>query len=83
MAKTNNQSVNKKPVKTYQAGKIKAAIWESKDEEGRLHYSVTFTKSYKQDGQWKESNSFFPDELPRLVLVSNQAFQFIVLKESE
>lgn len=46
-------------------------------------HSVTIRKSYRdKDGTWKESSTFFPNNLPRLSLVARKAFEWIALKES-
>lgn len=55
-------------------------------EGGRTftRYSVKVCKRFKgQDGQWQETDSYFPNDLPALRLVSERAYEFIGLKESE
>ena len=76
------------PVKEFRAGTIRAAIWENEREaEGRQikRHSVRIDKRYldRRTGEWRASDYFFADDLPRLRLVVEQAFEFITLHESE
>ena len=67
------------PVKRFRSYGIEASVWEH--DKG---YSVTLRKSYKtDDGSYKETNTYFMDDLPRLGLVAAEAYRFIALKESE
>lgn len=73
-----------KPIAEFRAGKIKAAVWchiQRSDDKDIKTYSVSITKSYRDnEGKWHETNTFFSDDLPRLCLVANQAFEFMVLR---
>jgi len=78
----------KQPIKEYKAGSVKAAVWkEEREESGRtvVRHSVRISKSYRdrQTGDWKETEYYFANDLPRLALVAQQAFEFVALKESE
>lgn len=42
-----------KPVKKLRVGNVTAAIWKNDD----TFYSVTLQKSYKQDDEWKNTDS--------------------------
>ena len=80
---------NDKPIKRFRAGSVEAAVWKNEqvDQNGQTveRHSVTIRKSYrdKESGQWKQSDSFFPSDLPRLALVVQKAFEFVSLNESE
>jgi len=75
-----------KPVKSFRAGGIEASIWENEIQQGGqqvTRHSVTIRKQYRdKDGNWKESSTFFPNDLPRLVLVAQRAFEHVALNES-
>ena len=76
------------PIKEFKAGSVKAAIWKNEHEEGGrtvVRHSVRISRSYRdrQTGDWKETEYYFANDLPRLALVAQQAFEFIALKESE
>ncbi|MBC7980295.1 MAG: hypothetical protein H7Y36_07005 [Armatimonadetes bacterium] len=65
------------PVFTERAKGVKVAVWANQSGEGRTTHSISFVRSYKDDdGQWHESNSYFPDDLPRLELLLKKAYEF-------
>ena len=78
-----------KPIKEFRAGSgISASIWRNEEaqEDGttRVRHSVKFQKRYcDKNGQWQDSDYYFPDDLPKLQLVVQKAFEFISLKESK
>jgi len=57
-----------KPVHEIRLGAVKAAIWENKTQNGKRH-NVTVTRLYKDDQEWKYSDSFGRDDLPLLAKV--------------
>lgn len=67
----------KKPVHEIRFGKIRAAIWENGNEEGRTRYSVTFSRLYKDGDQWRDSGSFGRNELLLLAKVADAAHTFL------
>ena len=78
----------KAPIKEFRAGTVRAAIWRNEDEvEGRTmaRHSVRIEKRYrdKRTDEWRTSDYFFANDLPRLCLVAERAFEFITLHESE
>jgi hypothetical protein len=78
---------NKRPIKEFRAGCIRASIWSKKREkDGRTidQNTVRIEKRFfdEKTKEWKASDCFFVDELPRLRLVAERAFDFIVLRES-
>jgi len=77
-----------KPTKEFRAGTIKAAVWkEQREEAGRAtaRYSVKIEKRYfdEESKEWRNTDYYFANDLPRLRLVAERAFEFIVLHESE
>ncbi|MBN2561520.1 MAG: hypothetical protein JXQ75_11380 [Phycisphaerae bacterium] len=75
-----------RPVKEFRARNLSLAIWQNEGtREGRpitLH-SITLNKRYQdQDsGEWKDSSSFFPDDLPRLRLLLEKAYEHLLLRD--
>ena len=57
------------PAKRFRIGNVQATIWENGNGD-RTFYNVTFVRSYKDDGEWKESNSYGHAELLNLAKVS-------------
>jgi len=69
-----------RPVHTVRYGTIHAAIWRNMVDNGnasRPMYSVTFSRSYKDGEQWKDSASFGVDDLLVLAKVANDAHTYI------
>ena len=77
-----------RPTKEFRAGTIKAAVWkENREENGKstVRYSVKIEKRYFEEAskEWRNTDYFFANDLPRLRLVAERAFEFIVLGESQ
>lgn len=75
-----------RPVKEFCVRNLSLAIWQNEGtRDGRpvtLH-SVTVNKRYRDPdtNEWKDSNSFFPDDLPRLRLLLDKAYEHIMLPD--
>ncbi|MEI8194499.1 MAG: hypothetical protein WCI73_01175 [Phycisphaerae bacterium] len=73
------------PVKTFQAGGCRAAIWENRIEQNGqtvILHSTKITRSYKdeKDGTWHEVSTFGLHDLPKLALVAQEAYRYLSLK---
>ena len=78
----------KQPIKEFRVGSIKAAIWRNDVQQGErtvVQYSVKVQRSYydKDSKQWKPTDFFFPNDLPRLQLVVAKAFEYVSLNGDE
>ena len=71
-----------KPISEIRFGNIKAAIWQNPTEHGVRH-NVTFTRFYKDGEQWKNSDSFGRDDLPKLILAAQKAYEGLFKTGSE
>lgn len=64
-----------KPVDQIRINNFRAAIWSNPTEDGRVFYSITFSKSYQDKaGNWKETDSYNPNDLLVLQKVMDQAY---------
>ncbi len=77
-----------RPIKEFRAGNVKAAIWEDeREDQGRTttRHSIKIQKRYFDEkvGDWRDTDYFFPNDLPRLCLVAGKAFEHIALRESK
>jgi hypothetical protein len=75
-----------KPVKTFGAGHVRVAIWqneEQRDGHAVLKYSAKVEKQYKKDGEYRDTDYYFENDLADLELVTRKAREFIRLRESE
>ena len=77
-----------KPIKEFKACTVRAAIWkEDRQDVGRqtVRYSVKIEKRYfdEDSKEWRNTDYFFANDLPRLRLVAERAFEFIALRETD
>lgn len=77
-------SKTKKPTKSFRAGNVRAAIWTNQSEGGADYFSVTVSRSYRDDSEeWKESTVFGRDDLPKVELVTRKAYEYIQLEAGQ
>ena len=75
-----------KPEKKFNCGPISVSIWaNSKKVNGEIVKlcSVTINKAYKEEDEWKHTNSFNIEDLPKVALVANEAYKYIRLKSTD
>ncbi len=75
-----------KPEKKFSCGSISASIWaNTKVVSGETvkFYSVTINKTYKEDDEWKHTNSFNIEDLPKVALVATEAYKYVRLREND
>ena len=72
-----------KPVKSFRAGAVEAAIFENERTVGgkKLKMSnVVFRRSYKdKDGNWQNSDSFGVNDIPKLRLVLDRTYEYLLM----
>ena len=83
-----NEQQGNQPVKAFRAGNVEAAIWRNEvqqDERTAVQHSVKVCNSYRDrtTGEWKTTNYFYPQDLPKLILTAQKAFEYVSLRESE
>ena len=65
------------PVRELRLGRIRATIWDNKTTEGRVWYSVTVSRLYKDGDQWKDTSTFGRDDLPIVAKAVDLAYAWI------
>lgn len=71
-------STKVKPAAKIRMSNVTAAIWEKKQNDGRIAYSVSFQRSFTDEhGNWKNSDSFFPNDLLLVAKLANEAHSAI------
>lgn len=72
---------NVKPIKKFIAGNISASIWLNKGPKA-YYYGITIQRRYRnQQGTWQSANSFRAYDLPKVKLVIDQVYRYIMLKQ--
>jgi hypothetical protein len=75
-----------KPEKKFNCGSISASLWANTkvvNGEAVKFYSVTINKAYKEEEEWKHTNSFNIEDLPKVALVANEAYKYVRLKSTD
>lgn len=76
-----------KPVKKFRSGGVSAAVFENlMDVNGAqvMRCSVQIQRTYKdKDGEFKHTSSFRENDLPKLALVAQRAYEYLTMKEEE
>ena len=78
---------NKKPIKEFRSGQVKASIWENTlkvNEKDINVLNVVIEKAYTdKDGVWKSTNNYGKNDLVGLHLVTQKAIEFICLNNEK
>ncbi len=74
------------PEKKFTTGAISATVWknEGKSEDGTTNEfsTVSLERRYKdKDGKWQSTSSLRVSDLPKVALVANKAFEYLVMKD--
>ena len=65
-----------KPIHEVRIGAIKAAVWKNDTQNG-VRYNTTFSRLYKDEDEWKTTDSFGRDDLLVLAKVADRAHSWI------
>jgi len=74
-------------VKKFSTGAISACIWnnESLNQNGEIveYKTISFNRRYldKSTNQWKSTDSFKTQDLPKAVLVLQKAYEYLALRD--
>lgn len=74
------------PLKKFRAGSVTATIWENTktlDGQEQVFKTISVEKNYKQDKNWKTTNSYGVNDLYRLRSVIDKALEFSMVKDEE
>ncbi len=79
------QNDKQKPEAEFRAGLISASVWRNEmqqDGQTVVRYSIRSQKRYrKDDGSYADTETYFPEDLPKLILVLQKSYEFTTLKE--
>jgi hypothetical protein len=76
------------PERKFRAGAISATIWKNKGHntsgEETEFRTISIERGYQdKDGNWQKTNSMRVNDLPRLQIVLQKAYESIVLSEQD
>lgn len=85
---TANKQTGNMPEKNFRSGGVSVAVWanEQKTDYGMQTFrSVTLTKRYhdKKTDKWLESGSLNLNEVPKAIVLLQNAYEYIILKGKE
>ena len=75
------------PEKKFSTGTISATVWKNSGKSKKTGETVEFrtiqvTKRYQdKEGNWNTTNSLRPDDLPKVILVTQKAYEYCLLKK--
>ena len=76
-----------KPEKKYKAGAISATVWKNEGQKNGktfAFHTISIARNYKdKDGEWKNSSSLRPADLPKAALVLNKAYEYLIMHSAE
>lgn len=64
-------------------GRVTCSIWPQQDAEGRVWYSATLSRIYKDDNGWKRSYSFGKNDLPLVARLAALAMDWIYFQSQQ
>ena len=70
------ESGGKKPLKVFREGDVSASVF-GREHNGVIYYSVTFSRSYEQDGNRRYTKWFDRGDLPKIIIVAKQADEYL------
>ncbi len=75
------------PIMVYRAGGVRASVFQNEIQRDGQTVSVPnvrIQRSYKADDtEWKTTDSFRINDLPKVALVASKAYEFLALTEAE
>ena len=81
-----NPSSPQPPIKEFRIGAVSCAVWRDEvEQDGRMQvrHSFKLKKRYFKDGSWQDSQTYFPDDVFKAIIVFQQAYEFAMLHEKE
>lgn len=71
-----SSSTSNKPLHEVRLGSIKAAIWRDQTHDNKPRFNVSVSRSYKDGDKWKNSEYFGREDLPKVALVMQKAYEW-------
>ncbi len=73
-----------KPVQTFRLRGLSASIFENHSEDAKTSFhKVSLQRTYRQDDEWKTTQSLSRDDLPIASLLLQKAWEYILQAEAK
>ena len=72
-----------KPIKTFRHRGISASVFENRSEKNVPFYKIAIVRTYKDGDEFKSTPTYSHSDLPMLVYVANEAFDYVLCKERD
>ena len=66
-----------KPEKKFNAGVVNATVWKNTSRDGNEFRTVSLNKSYQQNGEWKNCNSFGKNDIDKAIQVLEETRDYL------
>jgi len=66
--------------------RLEASVWahsNERDGEIVMQYSTKITRSRKKGNTWEDTHYFYTNDLPKILIVAQEAYKYIELKHGE
>ena len=88
MSSTNGKPGGNRPLRSFKAGAVCAAIWPNsvtgKDGRSFEIKKVVLDRRYKTaQGEWKSANSLDFHDIPKAILALQKAYEYLLLKTGD
>jgi len=75
------------PEKTFEAGGCRASVFANeiqKDGKAAVIKKVSIQKRYMdKEGKWQSTNSYAVNDLPKLIVVAQKAYEYLTGKKNQ
>ncbi len=71
------------PRARFKAGGVQVAVWDNVSKEGQLFQTVSIDRSYKAGDEWKTTKTFRSNDLPKMILALEKAYEYLALRHDE
>jgi len=74
-----------KPEKKFKAGAITATVWKNlakKNGKEYSFYTIGIERNFKKGEEWGSTSSFRVADLPKVILVAQEAYKYLLMKET-
>lgn len=83
-----NKEEKKLPEKKFRAGGVVATIWKNKgkgkDGKEVEFFTTNLERTYKdKEDEWASTSTMRLNDLPKVILVSQKAYEFLAIKEEK